>query len=51
MSYDIIFRFIMLYLNFYIAVSSDEWLLLQSTNCMYFNVARIVFYIFMTINK
>jgi len=48
MSYGIIVRFIMLYLNLWIAVSSGEWLL-QSTICMYFNVARIVFLIFMHI--
>jgi len=49
MSYGIIVGFIMLNLNLWIAVSSSEWPLLQSTNCMYFNVARIVFLIFMCI--
>jgi len=43
MSYFISVRFIMLYLNLWIAVGSCEWPLLQSTICMYFNVARIVF--------
>jgi len=43
-------RFIILYLNLQTAVSSGEWPLLQSiTNCMYFNVARIVILIFMCI--
>jgi len=39
----------MLYLNLWIAVSSGEWPLLQSTTCMYFNVNRIVFLICMCI--
>jgi len=40
----------MLYLNLWVAVSSGEWPLSQSTNYMYFNVARIVFLIFMCIS-
>jgi len=49
MSYGIIVRLIMLYLNLSIAVNSGEWPLLQSTNCMYFNVARMVFLMYMGI--
>jgi len=49
MSYGIIVRFIVLHLILWIAVSRGEWPLLQSTNCMYFNVARIVFLLFMCI--
>jgi len=39
----------MLVLYLWIGVSRGEWPLLQSTNCMYLNVAHIVFLIFMCI--
>jgi len=48
MSYVIV-RFIVLHLNLWIADVSGEGPPLQSTNCMYFNVARIVFLMCMCI--
>jgi len=40
MLHSIIVRFIILYLNLWITVSSGDWPVLQSTNCMHFNVAH-----------
>ena len=50
MSYGVMVRLIMLYfISMDYRYGSGEWPLQQSTNCMYFNVARIVFLTFMCI--